>query len=388
MKRTKIIAILLTALFALPVHAQLQKAAANALLKSGTEQTAKQTIRVGAEQLIAPGVTSSLVVGGTGQVPATLSTTPLPPALPPAAVKESAATTAGNKLHTIDPNVIRGKITAAEQFHQTDAFIERAQNTLNFLIKDFLPAHNNRFPEQHFGEDISGMSAEQIQDLALESNLRQQIDAIITANPTHPIAKEFIALYNDLAEASLDKAIHVFKEISPFNLFTIPEQAPVSFAQPIALESEELPNAYQLTENFYRGGQPTEEGYRILAKRGVKTIISFRTHKPNKQLIESLGMESVHIPLNPALITPAQMTRFLQLVADPTHQPVYVHCRYGSDRTGTMVAMYRMVMQKWPKANTLKEMKNPQFGFHKLFFTLPPIVKHTNVGKIEAKLQK
>lgn len=262
------------------------------------------------------------------------------------------------------------------------------KNTLEELDK-FIKK-TNRFPEQRFGEDMQIFSEQEKFDIAEESALRKQIDELVVRKPRSNFANETFARHGQYAEKQILSLEKILQQMAPSTLEKFPDLKNVgkTSSGAVLLVSSELPNAYKLTDNLYRGAQPTDEGYKILANMGIKTIISFRTHKPNKELIESLGMQSVHIPLNPALITPAQMTQFLQLVSDPAHQPVFVHCRHGSDRTGAMIAAYRMVIQKWPKRQVLAEMKNPDFGFHRVFFTLPPIIKYTNVGKIENKLQK
>ena len=242
-----------------------------------------------------------------------------------------------------------------------------------------------RFPEQHSDEEIEASAAAGNVDFAAESVLREKIDDLVTKRPHSDFTKEIFDLYSQYAEQQILTIEQVLEQISPDMLETL--SAPVGqvkmFPKPPLIASSELPNAYKLTDNLYRGGQPTEDGYKMLSRMGIKTVISFRTHKPNKELIESLGMQSVHIPLNPAFITPSQMTQFLQLVADPAHKPVYVHCHYGSDRTGAMIAAYRIVIQKWPRRDALAEMRNPDFSFHRAFFTLPAELQWIDFSKVE-----
>ena len=248
-----------------------------------------------------------------------------------------------------------------------------------------------RFPEDHFGEYVEGLPNEILVDFAQESYLRNDIDRLINLYPESPSAQDLAARLEKFKQIQLDRLNQALYETMPQKeLEGLAEKTTASgaFAEPVALNVKGLPNAYQLTENFYRGGQPTEEGYRALAQRGVKTVISFRVQKPDTALIESLGMKSVHIPTNPALITPTQMSRFLRIVADPEHQPVYVHCLYGSDRTGTMVAMYRMTLHKWSRQEALAEMEKPQYGRNKLFFTLPGHIKVANVQKLTNAIAK
>jgi protein-tyrosine phosphatase len=37
----------------------------------------------------------------------------------------------------------------------------------------------------------------------------------------------------------------------------------------------------------------------------------------------------------------------LSAALDPANQPVFVHCEKGEDRTGALVAIYRIVKQGW-----------------------------------------
>jgi pullulanase/glycogen debranching enzyme len=56
--------------------------------------------------------------------------------------------------------------------------------------------------------------------------------------------------------------------------------------------------------------------------------------------------------------------RFLRLVQDNPDKKIFVHCRYGDDRTGMMIAAYRMAFEGWSAKEARKEME--QFGFHRL----------------------
>ena len=44
-----------------------------------------------------------------------------------------------------------------------------------------------------------------------------------------------------------------------------------------------------------------------------------------------------------------------------------MHCQQGADRTGTMMAFYRIAVQGWPKDDAIAEMKNGGYGFHSIW---------------------
>lgn len=137
-----------------------------------------------------------------------------------------------------------------------------------------------------------------------------------------------------------------------------------------------LKNAYQVSNNLYRGALPTRQGYEALAKMGIKTIINLRVSEPDKALTEGLPLTVYHIPVNPFLFNDRHAKRFLEIASNPANYPIYVHCLYGSDRTGAMVALYRVKVQHWPKERALQEMFTPAFGFDKVFFPLTRYIEN------------
>ena len=158
-----------------------------------------------------------------------------------------------------------------------------------------------------------------------------------------------------------------------------------TFQDPVFIQNPNLPNTYQISPILYRGGQPNEKGYRWLARHGVKTVVSLRTTPPDEALLQKLGLKSVNIPINPYLFTDDHAVKFLKIINDPENHPIFLHCRHGSDRTGTMVAIYRMAIENWPRSRAIKEMLDPRFGFHSSFFTLPTYLEEVNIVAIKER---
>jgi protein tyrosine phosphatase (PTP) superfamily phosphohydrolase (DUF442 family) len=121
-----------------------------------------------------------------------------------------------------------------------------------------------------------------------------------------------------------------------------------------ALES--LTRFARVDERLYRGGQPDAGEFARLRELGVRTVISLRSESAGsaeKQIVESLGMSFVHIPVTMHAfglsgdVPTAAVKRFFEVVDDPSSGTVFVHCRRGADRTGTFVALYRIARQGW-----------------------------------------
>ncbi len=122
-----------------------------------------------------------------------------------------------------------------------------------------------------------------------------------------------------------------------------------------------VPNFQKVNDGLYRGGQPTKDGFEGLARLGVKTIVDLRlpdehSGAQEKKWVESLGMRYVNVPLK-GLSAPSStdVAKILAIFNDPSSGPVFVHCRRGADRTGTIVACYRISHDRWENRKALDE---------------------------------
>jgi tyrosine-protein phosphatase SIW14 len=123
-----------------------------------------------------------------------------------------------------------------------------------------------------------------------------------------------------------------------------------------------LPNFDQVSTNLYRGAQPKVDGFEELARRGIRTIVNLRS-KHADDLPDGSPIREVRIPMLADKPQVDDIRVFLRTVTDTTNQPVFVHCRRGADRTGLMVASYRIVVEGWAKSKAIDEMKNGGYQF-------------------------
>jgi len=149
--------------------------------------------------------------------------------------------------------------------------------------------------------------------------------------------------------------------------------APQTVSPPASIPTEEhslgrrltiegVPNAGQVTGNLYRGGQPTGTGFDALASMGINIVVDLRgAREGESEQVAKLGMRYVSIPWHCPFPKDETFARFLILLQQNPGKKVFVHCRLGDDRTGMMVAAYRMAEQKWTATEAMKEME--AFGF-------------------------
>jgi protein tyrosine phosphatase (PTP) superfamily phosphohydrolase (DUF442 family) len=161
---------------------------------------------------------------------------------------------------------------------------------------------------------------------------------------------------------------------------TSPTSRPAAWAQPMTLAG--VPNLFKVSDDLYRSAQPTKEGLANLKKLGVKTIINCRMLHSERGDVTDLGMAYVSIG---ALATHAEeedVVEFLKVVADKSRGPFLVHCQHGADRTGLMIAAYRVAVCGWSKAEAIAELTEGGSGFHEVFQNIIKFVNDMDVVKV------
>jgi tyrosine-protein phosphatase SIW14 len=147
-----------------------------------------------------------------------------------------------------------------------------------------------------------------------------------------------------------------------------PHSAPTEPAYGEKLRIAGIHNAGKINEMLYRGAQPKQAGLEELKKLGVTTIVDLRRDDPHKADRErreaaALGMRFVSIPVGGwAPPSEQQVAEFLGLFREDPKPKVFVHCRFGDDRTGIFVATYRIAVDQWSLRRAVGEMYF--FGFN------------------------
>jgi len=95
---------------------------------------------------------------------------------------------------------------------------------------------------------------------------------------------------------------------------------------------------------------------------GIKLVVDLRETDAStdfeRQQVEKLHMKYVNVPLRPlSAPTQDQVARVLSLLLNNDSQPVFVHCQRGKDRTGTIIACYRIQHDRWKNQEAFGEAK-------------------------------
>jgi tyrosine-protein phosphatase SIW14 len=122
-------------------------------------------------------------------------------------------------------------------------------------------------------------------------------------------------------------------------------------------------NFQKVDDHVYRGAQPTQEGFRNLNKLGIKMVVDLRepgdrSTQENK-IVTAAGMKYISVPMY-GMATPKNesVQKVLALLEDNSSGPVFVHCKRGADRTGGVIACYRIEHDGWKNGRALVEARS------------------------------
>ncbi|MGE8188390.1 tyrosine-protein phosphatase [Pseudomonas sp. NPDC086278] len=133
---------------------------------------------------------------------------------------------------------------------------------------------------------------------------------------------------------------------------------PADWAQSVEVQY----NLYQMSPTLYRSALPDKGVVPLLQKLKIATVISFLPEQDSSWL-STPGIAQVQLPYRTNHVDDAQVLKVLRAIKTAeANGPVLMHCKHGSDRTGLMAAMYRVVVQGWSKEDALNEMTQGGFG--------------------------
>ncbi|OGS00809.1 MAG: hypothetical protein A2V88_17485 [Elusimicrobia bacterium RBG_16_66_12] len=118
----------------------------------------------------------------------------------------------------------------------------------------------------------------------------------------------------------------------------------------------------KISNAVWRSSRLDDEGLASLYELGIKTILNLENADERRREVEALAriearreasglprrhIESLNVPMSgvwrPSF---ANIDDALAVLGDPAKAPVLVHCRHGEDRTGVVVAAYRVEIER------------------------------------------
>lgn len=191
----------------------------------------------------------------------------------------------------------------------------------------------------------------------------------------------------DTDKAQVDKELAAYKQQHPAGYCGEQRPAPAT-ARPqnwaTTVPAKHLKNFYQLDSKVFRAAQPDKKGFQELQTLGITNILSFRDYHSDDDG-KKYGLALYRVRMEAGDITTEQVVAALRIIKE-SEGPILIHCWHGSDRTGLISAMYRIVFQGWTKDAAIDELMHGGYGYHTLYKNIPEFIRQADIEKIKHSL--
>ena len=151
-------------------------------------------------------------------------------------------------------------------------------------------------------------------------------------------------------------------------------------------------NFHKVNENIFRSGQPDDDEFESLCTfNGIRSVLNLRDSNRDKKIIDNINCKHhmfqltlYEVPLDTGKMSEADICKILTVIRDAP-KPLLIHCWLGSNRTGCAVAAYRIVFENWSVEDAIAELKRPEYGHFKNFYSnIPELLRKADWTKIKA----
>lgn len=141
----------------------------------------------------------------------------------------------------------------------------------------------------------------------------------------------------------------------------LPRVRPPEWGQPII--NAGVCNFFKIDEKVYRSAQPDMKGMKAIESMGIRNVLSLSYFLSDEYEAQGTQLKLFRMKMIANEIHEEEVIQALRIIR-ASEDPILVHCRHGSDRTGCIIAMYRILNQGWSKEQAIDEMVNGGYGFH------------------------
>jgi protein tyrosine/serine phosphatase len=146
-----------------------------------------------------------------------------------------------------------------------------------------------------------------------------------------------------------------------------------------------LNNVYKIDEGIYRSEQPDKNDFIALEKMGLAEVLNVRRFWTDDRKARNTDLTLHHISMKAGDIEESKVIEALKIISN-RKGPLLIHCWHGSDRTGMLIAMYRLIFQNWTKDAAIEEMTKGDFGFHSVYGNIIEFVRDADVENIREQV--
>ena len=147
----------------------------------------------------------------------------------------------------------------------------------------------------------------------------------------------------------------------------------------------------QIDDKLWRSSQPDRRDFPQLHQQGIRHIVSLRRFHRNNEISSSNSVNTSnltlhHVPMRAGNIDEQDLLSALQCIQQ-CDGPTLVHCWHGADRTGAVIAAYRMLHHNWSAEKAIAELHDPRFGHHaSVYPNIEKLLRELDVSSLRRQL--
>ena len=156
-------------------------------------------------------------------------------------------------------------------------------------------------------------------------------------------------------------------------------------AEKVVLPGSGLDNFYRVDTGVYRANQPSATDFILLERYGIKEVLNLRNWHDDEDEAKGTTIKLHRLKTRASKINEKDIVKALRIIQG-RKGPILIHCWHGSDRTGAVIAMYRIVFQGWSKEDAIREMTKGGFGFHEQFNQIIDMIHRADIAAMKREL--
>jgi len=156
-------------------------------------------------------------------------------------------------------------------------------------------------------------------------------------------------------------------------------------AEKITVPDSKLTNLYQIDSGVYRSEQPSDADFKALEKYGIREVLNLRNRHSDDDEAAGTKMKLYRLKMKAHSVSEDQLINALRIIKN-RKGPIVFHCHHGSDRTGAVCAMYRIVFQGVSKQKAIQEMTEGGFGFHRIYKNIIRTIEKADIERIKREV--
>ena len=149
---------------------------------------------------------------------------------------------------------------------------------------------------------------------------------------------------------------------------------------------DNIKNFYKVSDGIYRSSQPNRKSMDLIDVIGIKTVLNLRRHHSDEYEAKHTDLKLERIKMNPGKIRDEDIIQALKIIKN-SPKPILVHCWHGSDRTGVVIAMYRLVFENYSKDEAIRELRERKYGYHEAVYgNIVKYIENVDIEKMKEEI--